>query len=144
MVASRYNNNPPIVGFIRNFGLKKGAIASSISHDSHNIIAVGVSDDDILRVVNSVIETKGGIAAGDADEIVSLDLEIAGLMSKHPVENVAHEYHLVDQKAKDLGCKLKAPFMTLSFMTLLVIPELKISDQCLFDVNNYKPTSLFV
>jgi adenine deaminase len=143
VIINRYKKSSPSIGFVKNFGLKKGAIASSISHDSHNIIAVGTSDDDIIRIVNKVIENKGGIAAGDENELKFLVLEIAGLMTRSNAETVAKKYSEVNKKAKELGSKLTAPFMTLSFMTLLVIPEIKIYDKGLFDVRSFKPTSLF-
>ncbi|GAB4282908.1 MAG: adenine deaminase [Marinilabiliales bacterium] len=138
VVASRYDNSKPAVGFVKNFGLKKGAIASSIAHDSHNIIAVGTSDEMIIKAINEIINMKGGITACDENEKLSLQLEIAGLMTNSSVENVAEIYKKIENKAKSMGSELHAPFMTLSFMSLLVIPELKLSDKGLFDVTKFK------
>jgi adenine deaminase len=145
VVMNRYRDEKPAIGFVRNFGLKKGAIASSIAHDSHNIICVGCSDEDMAVVVNEVINNRGGVAAGSRDEgVVSLQLDIAGLMSGEEAHIVASKYHKVDQEAKRLGAKIKAPFMTLSFMSLVVIPEIKICDKGLFDGNRFEFISLFV
>ncbi len=144
VVLNRYTNSPPAVGFVHNFGLKSGAVASTVAHDSHNIIAVGTSDDAICQAVNSLIDVKGGITLNDGNDNFSLPLPVAGLMSTEPVVSVAEKYKLLDTKAKSLGSKLEAPFMTLSFMALLVIPELKISDKGLFDGNKFEFVSLFV
>ena len=144
VVLNRYTNSPPAVGFVHNFGLKSGAVASTVAHDSHNIIAVGTSDDFICQAVNSLIDVKGGITLNDGNDNFSLPLPVAGLMSTEPVVSVAEKYKLLDTKAKSLGSKLEAPFMTLSFMALLVIPELKISDKGLFDGNKFEFVSLFV
>jgi len=143
-VINRYQDSKPQVGFIKNFNLKKGAIAGSIAHDSHNIIAIGVSDEDIVAAVNAIIENKGGIAAVDDNGLKALKLNVAGLMSLDEVSEVAKKYQEVHQMAKELGSKLTAPFMTMAFMALLVIPELKIGDQGLFDVSKFEFTSLFV
>jgi len=144
IVLNRYNkNSKPAVGFIKGFGLKKGAIASSIAHDSHNIIAMGTSDKEIILVVNRLIELKGGIVLSDEAGIFDLQLNIGGIMSNKSGIEVAEKYKFLNSKIKDLGCELKAPFMTLSFMALLVIPELKIGDKGLFDVLQFKPVSLF-
>ncbi len=142
--VSRYGNTKPTVAFIKNFGLKRGAIASSIAHDSHNIIAVGVDDESILKAVNSIIRAKGGISVCDGEEIIQLDLPVAGLMSDQKAEVVARKYTELNEKAKELGCNLDAPFMTLSFMALLVIPELKLSDKGLFDAQKFAFTDVFV
>lgn len=144
VVLNRYKPANPIVGLVKNFGLKKGAIAGSIAHDSHNIIAVGVNDDDIVKAINKVIEMRGGITAVNSDEIYSLALPVAGLMTDEDGESVAEKYKTINQKPKEWGSKLHAPFMTLSFMALLVIPELKIGDKGLFDGKEFKLTSLFV
>lgn len=141
-VVNRYVDAPPAVAFIKNFGFKKGAIASSVAHDSHNIIAVGVSDEAIGKAVNCLIENKGGIAVVD-DQVDFLSLPIGGLMSDQDGYQVAEAYERLDGLAKTLGCTLKAPFMTLSFMALLVIPTLKISDKGLFDGKSFTFTSLF-
>jgi len=142
-VVNRYQDAPPSVGFIRNFGLKKGAIASSVAHDSHNILAVGVEDMDISRAVNLIIESQGGISAVCEDEEKLLPLPVAGIMSDLSYEEAAGRYRELDVFAKQLGSRLAAPFMTLSFMALLVIPELKISDRGLFDAKRFEFTDLF-
>lgn len=142
-VVNRYANTPPSVAFIKNFGLKKGAIASSVAHDSHNIIAVGASDEELCQAVNSVISHQGGIAVINQDKEECLPLPIAGLMSDLEGYIVAEKYKSLDKKAKALGCHLRAPFMTLSFMALLVIPRLKLSDLGLFDQKPFAFTDLF-
>jgi len=141
-VVNRYKSVPPAIGFIKRFGLKKGAIAASVAHDSHNIVAVGVSDKDICRAVNSVIESKGGLSVVYDDVQETLPLPVAGLMSNEDGFEVAEQYRKMDRLAKELGSELKAPFMTLSFMTLLVIPKLKISDKGLFDGDAFEFISL--
>ncbi len=132
-VVNRYNDAPPAVAFIKNFGLQKGAIASCVAHDSHNIIAVGVDDEAICHVVNQIIAHKGGVGAFDGNSDALLPLPIAGIMSELDAPEVAARYTEVDRMAKNMGCKLRSPFMTLSFMALLVIPSLKLSDKGLFD-----------
>jgi len=135
-VVNRYQNAPVKSAFIKNFGLKKGAIASSVAHDSHNIIVVGVDDESMCKAVNLIIDCKGGISVADASSSASdklLPLPVAGLMSNENGYKVAEKYTAIDLAAKELGSKLTAPFMTLSFMALLVIPKLKISDKGLFD-----------
>jgi len=134
VVVNRYENKPPSIAFIKNFGLKRGAIASSVGHDSHNIIAVGVDDYAICRAINLLIEAKGGVSVVDRDKKMEaiLPLPIAGLMSAEDGYKVAELYSAIDKKAKDLGSTLRSPFMTLSFMALLVIPDLKLSDKGLF------------
>jgi adenine deaminase len=144
VVVNRYKPCKPVVGLIKNFGLKTGAIAGSIAHDSHNIIAVGVSDDDIVNAINKVIEMQGGIVAENGDEVHSLALPVAGLMTNEAGEIVAEKYKLINQKPKEWGSKLHAPFMTLSFMALLVIPKLKIGDKGMFDGEKFELTDLFV
>jgi len=143
-VLSRYADEPVQIGFIKNIGLKKGAIASSIAHDSHNIIAVGATDEDIVAVVNRLVENKGGIAVGTSKKLFDLPLEVAGLMSTQTGEEVAARYQLLNAEAKKLGSTLKSPFMTLAFISLLVIPELKLGDKGLFDVTKFEFTDLFV
>jgi adenine deaminase len=144
-VVNRYAPNiKPAVAFIKNFGLKSGAIASSVGHDSHNITAVGTSDEALCRAVNAIIEAKGGIAVATDTEILLLALPIAGIMSDKDGETVATAYTNLDKAAKQLGSTLKAPFMTLSFMALLVIPELKLSDKGLFDGKKFVFTDLFL
>ncbi len=143
VVVNRYKNSPVAKAFVKNFGLKHGAIASSVAHDSHNIIAVGVNDESICRAVNLVIKEKGGISLtpalskGEGEELV-LPLPVAGLMSNEDGYKVAGLYTAIDKAAKDLGSKLSAPFMTLSFMALLVIPHLKLSDLGLFDEDKFE------
>lgn len=142
-VVNRYQNVAPAIGFIKNFGLKKGAIATSVAHDSHNVVTVGVSDQDICKAVNRVIENRGGLAVVCDDFQETLALPIAGLMSNEDGFKVAQAYSNLDRHAKELGSKLKAPFMTLSFMALLVIPKLKLSDKGLFDGEKFEFVSLF-
>lgn len=136
-VINRYKNEKPAVAFIKNFGLKKGAIASSVAHDSHNIIAVGTTDKELCDAVNLIIKNKGGICVVSQNESEILPLPIAGLMSDKPFLFVAEKYIELDALAKEFGSKLTAPFMTLSFMALLVIPEIKISDKGIFDSANF-------
>lgn len=132
-VVNRYSNVPVATAFIKNFGLKRGAIASSVAHDSHNIIAVGVSDEAICEAVNILIDHKGGLSATDGVHTEVLPLPIAGLMSNESAEIVAEKYTALVNMARDLGSTLTSPFMSLSFMALLVIPSLKLSDKGLFD-----------
>ena len=141
-VVNRYKNEKPAVAFIKNFGLKEGAIASSVAHDSHNIIAVGASDEMICKAVNKIIESKGGICAVTNSKENILPLPVAGIMSDQDGETVAKHYSELDKMAKDMGSKLTSPFMTLSFMALLVIPSLKLSDKGLFDGNEFKFTTI--
>jgi len=143
VVKDRYRNLPAAVGFIKGFGLKSGAFASSVAHDSHNIISVGTTDYDIVNAVNEVIKMKGGLAVADGNYKSSLSLPVAGIMSDQPVEEVASAYEQLSEKVRSCGCKMSAPFMTLSFMALLVIPELKLSDQGLFSVREFKIVPLF-
>ncbi|MGB1103161.1 MAG: adenine deaminase C-terminal domain-containing protein, partial [Crocinitomicaceae bacterium] len=141
-VVNRYQDQSPAMAFIKNVGLKEGAIASSVGHDSHNIIAVGVSDEMICKAVNAVIEAKGGIAAVNEHQSEVLPLPVAGIMSDLDAETTGKAYEQLDQIAKDMGATLKAPYMTLSFMALLVIPALKLSDKGLFDGSSFKFTPL--
>lgn len=143
VVVNRYKPTRPAVGFIKGFGLKHGALASSVAHDSHNIVCVGVTDNDILHAVNLLIEHTGGVAAYCSTEMVAVPLPVAGLMSNEDGYLVAQAYQNANALAKRLGSKLYAPFMTLAFMALLVIPELKISDKGLFDVTQFSFTSNF-
>lgn len=144
VVVNRYNDAPPSVAFVKNFGLKEGAMASSVAHDSHNIIATGVSDADIVAAINLLIDHKGGVSAVNAGFNGILPLPVAGLMSIEDGYTVAEKYELLDKKIKTWGCTLQSPYMTLSFLALLVIPELKLSDKGLFDGNEFKFTSLFM
>lgn len=143
VVVNRYKPTRPAVGFIKGFGLKRGALASSVAHDSHNIVCVGVTDNDILHAVNLLIEHTGGVASYCSTEMVAVPLPVAGLMSNEDGYLVAQAYQNANALAKRLGSKLYAPFMTLAFMALLVIPELKISDKGLFDVTQFSFTSNF-
>ncbi len=138
-VINRYRPAAPAIAFISGFGFKCGAIASSVGHDSHNILAVGVDDESIVAAVNGIIENRGGIAAVVGKELHVLPLPIAGIISDRDGTWVANQYRRIDQFAKQrLGSTLSAPFMTLSFMALLVIPKLKLSDQGLFDGETFQ------
>ena len=143
-VVNRYKNAEPSIAFIKNFGLKEGAIASSVGHDSHNIIAVGVSDEAICKAVNLLIENRGGVCAVSNREEKVVPLPVAGIMSDKPALEIGKSYAELDEMAKQMGSKLRAPYMSLSFMALLVIPSLKLSDKGLFDGNSFKFTSLEV
>jgi adenine deaminase len=141
-VVNRYKNQKPAIAFIKNFGLKEGAIASSVGHDSHNIIAVGISDEAICKAVNLLIENKGGICAVSNSEEKIVPLPVAGIMSDKDGKTIGKQYAELDKMAKHLGSTLHAPYMTLSFMALLVIPSLKLSDKGLFNGTDFKFTSL--
>jgi adenine deaminase len=142
-VVNRYSDAPPAVAFIKNFGLREGAIASSVGHDSHNIIAVGVDDESITQAVNLLVDVKGGLSAVSRHEEKVLPLEVAGLMSTEEGQKVARNYTSIDLMAKDMGSTLHSPFMTLSFMALLVIPDLKLSDKGLFNGLRFEFVDLF-
>jgi adenine deaminase len=144
VVKDRYKDSPPAVGFIRGFALKRGAFASSIAHDSHNIIAVGTTDGDIVNSINEIVKLKGGLAVSDGDSIRSIALNIGGIMTSRSCEEIAHDYEGLNELVGSMGCLMKSPFMTLSFMALLVIPDLKIGDRGLFDVKKFEPVPLFV
>jgi len=145
VVLNRYVENAvPAIAFVKNFGLTFGAIASSISHDSHNIIAVGASDSDIVSAINEVIANKGGIAAAHNDKVTVLKLEIAGLMTQVSAVRVAEQLMVLNNLAKNYGSKLNSPFMSLSFLSLIVIPHIKLSDRGLFNVDTFSFTDLFV
>ena len=144
VVKERYHNSPPAAGFIKGFGLKGGAFASSVSHDSHNIIAVGTNDRDITIAVNEIVNHKGGLAVSSCEKVISLPLNIGGIMTTQSCEEVADEYNTLNKMVNSLGCTMTAPFMTLSFMALLVIPDLKIGDRGLFDVRKFENVSLFL
>ena len=137
-VVNRYQDVKPSVAFIKNFGLKKGAIASSVAHDCHNIVVIGTSDEEICSAVNLIIENKGGVCAVNGSQKKNLALPVAGIMSGKNGWEAGKEYQEIDAMAKDLGCTLRAPFMTLSFMALLVIPDLKLSDKGLFSGEKFK------
>ena len=143
VVINRYNKkSKPVIGFINNFNIKNGAIASSIAHDSHNIIAVGSNDKDIHNAINKIIENKGGISVSSGEYLDSLELEIGGLMTNKDIYTTSKKYTELDNKTKEIGSKLNSPFMTLSFMALLVIPKLKIGDKGLFDGEKFELTTL--
>ena len=141
-VVNRYENDAPAIAFIKNFGIKEGAIASSVGHDSHNIIAIGVSDEAICKAVNLIIENRGGVCAVNASEEKIVSLPVAGIMSDKSAEEIGKAYAALDTMAKQMGSTLRAPYMSLSFMALLVIPSLKLSDKGLFDGTKFKFTSL--
>jgi adenine deaminase len=143
-VVNRYQNTKPAIAFIKNFGLKKGAIASSVAHDCHNIVVVGTSDEEICNAVNLIIENRGGVCAVNGSENKMLPLPVAGIMSDKNGWETGKLYQEIDAKAKELGSNLKAPFMTLSFMALLVIPDLKLSDKGLFSGNTFSFVDLEV
>ncbi len=144
VALNRYSpDSTPSVAFISGFGLKKGAIASTVAHDSHNILAVGTNDRDLSRAINLLVENRGGIALANGDKESILPLPVAGIMTHEDGHQTAMLYQKLDAEAKALGSSLSAPFMTLSFMALLVIPELKLSDKGLFDGKTFKITSLF-
>lgn len=144
VVLNRYQAAPPVVAFVRGFGLKKGAMASTIAHDSHNIIAVGVADQDIQAALALLVKQQGGIVYVAGDQQQALSLPIAGLMASGSCEEVAASYQQLEQAVRQNGCHLKAPFMNLSFLALPVIPSLKITDKGLFDVESFSFTDLFI
>jgi adenine deaminase len=137
VVVNRYHTAPIAKCFIKSFGFKKGAIASSVAHDSHNIVAIGTTDESLCKAINLVIKESGGISCVDGENSLVLGLPVAGLMSADDGYAVAKSYTEIDAMAKSLGSKLQAPFMTLSFMALLVIPHLKLSDKGLFDGDQF-------
>ncbi|HLF51103.1 adenine deaminase [Flavobacterium sp.] len=141
-VVNRYQNTKPAIAFIKNFGLKKGAIASSVAHDCHNIVVVGTSDEEICKAVNLIIANKGGICAVSGSEKKAIALPVAGIMSHKNGWEIGALYEEIDAMAKEFGSTLKAPFMTLSFMALLVIPDLKLSDKGLFSGNTFSFVNL--
>jgi adenine deaminase len=143
-VVNRYQDTKPAIAFIKNFGLKKGAIASSVAHDCHNIVVVGTSDTEICNAVNLIIENRGGVCAVNGSENKMLTLPVAGIMSDKNGWETGNLYQEIDAMAKHLGSNLKAPFMTLSFMALLVIPDLKLSDKGLFSGNTFSFVDLEV
>ncbi|MCX6298586.1 MAG: adenine deaminase [Bacteroidetes bacterium] len=137
VVVNRYHTAPIAKCFIKNFGFKNGAIASSVAHDSHNIVAIGTTDESLCKAINLVIKESGGISCVDGEKSLVLGLPVAGLMSANDGYAVAKYYTEIDAMAKSLGSNLQAPFMTLSFMALLVIPHLKLSDKGLFDGDQF-------
>jgi len=142
-VVNRYHDAPVALAFIKNIGLKTGAIASCVAHDCHNIVVTGTNDSDMCKAVNAIIRAKGGISLAAGTEEMVLELPIAGIMTGLPAEEVAASYIKLDQRAKHLGSTLKAPYMSLSFMALLVIPELKLSDKGLFNGKSFEFTDVF-
>jgi adenine deaminase len=144
VVVNRYSSGIPASAFIKNFNLKEGAIASSVAHDSHNIICVGVDDVSIARAVNLIVKHKGGVSAVMATSELAIALPVAGIMSDEDGYIVAQRYKAIDTLAKTMGSNLKAPFMTLSFMALLVIPSLKLSDRGLFNGDQFEFTEVFL
>lgn len=143
VVVNRYASAPPAVAFVRGFGFQRGAIAGSVAHDSHNIIAVGVSDEDLCTAINAVITEQGGLSVASGSHVDVLPLPIAGLMSLHDCATVARQYEHLEAAAITNGSTLRSPFMTLSFMALLVIPSLKLSDRGLFDGEKFEFVPLF-
>jgi adenine deaminase len=143
VVVNRYFDAPPAVSFITNVGLKKGAIASCVAHDSHNIIAVGTNDKDICEAINLIVKEQGGVSLADGIEKQVVSLPVAGIMSHLDGYKVAESYENIDIASKKLGATLSSPYMTLSFCALLVIPELKLSDKGLFDGKNFCFTSFY-
>ncbi|MCX8479300.1 MAG: adenine deaminase [Chitinophagales bacterium] len=141
---NRYSHSKAAIAYIKNFGLQAGAIGSTVAHDSHNIIVVGVDDASILASINQLMESQGGVNVVSNGDVYALPLPLAGLMSTEPAEIVATQYAKLDLLAKELGSKLDAPFMTLSFMALLVIPHLKLSDKGLFDGDSFNFTNLII
>lgn len=142
VVKNRYKDAQPAIAFIKGFNLKNGAIASSVAHDSHNIIAVGTSDELIVKAINQIVSCKGGIATVSSEETNILPLPVGGIMTTEDGYKVASLYTELDKQAKKMGSTLQSPFMTLSFMALLVIPELKLSDRGLFDGNKFEFTEI--
>ncbi len=143
VVINRYTQAPPSIGFIKNFGFQRGAIASSVGHDSHNVLAVGVDDESIARAINLIIKEKGGVSAVDEADEAIIPLPVAGIMSDRDGYEIAKQYKSIDAMAKRMGSKLGSPYMTLSFMGLLVIPNLKLSDKGLFDGSRFEFTDVF-
>lgn len=143
VVINRYTPSKPAIGFIRGLGLKNGAMASTVAHDSHNIVAAGANDRDLVLAINQVVESKGGIVFATQDKVHHLPLPVAGIMSTKDGKTLARQYELINAEAISNGASVTAPFMTLSFMALLVIPELKLSDKGLFDGNTFSFIPLF-
>ena len=144
VVYNRYESAKPSVAFVTGFGMKSGAIASSVAHDSHNIVAVGTNDADLVAAINRIVQQQGGLSLSRDGITDVLPLPVAGLMSTGSCQEVGERYGVLDRKVKSMGTTLRAPYMTLSFMALLVIPSLKISDKGLFDVDKFDFVPLFV
>ena len=143
-VVNRYEKKKIALGFIKNFGLKKGAIASSVAHDSHNIVVVGCSDEEMANAANMIINAKGGLVAWCHEKNICIPLPVAGLMTNADGHKIAADYQALVSLSKEFGSTLSDPFMTLGFMSLLVIPKLKLSDKGLFDCEKFELTTLFV
>lgn len=142
-VINRYEKKKIALGFIKNFGLKKGAIASSVAHDSHNIVVIGCSDEEMTNASNMIINTKGGLVAWSHDDNICIPLPVAGLMTNIDGHKIAADYQALVSLSKEFGSTLNDPFMTMGFMSLLVIPKLKLSDKGLFDCEKFELTTLF-
>jgi adenine deaminase len=142
-VINRYEKKKIALGFIKNFGLKKGAIASSVAHDSHNIVVIGCSDEEMANAANMIINTKGGLVAWSSDNNICIPLPVAGLMTNIDGHKIAADYKALVSLSKEFGSTLNDPFMTMGFMSLLVIPKLKLSDKGLFDCEKFEFTTLF-
>ena len=143
VVYDRYNGGKPQVAYIKGFNIRRGAIASTIAHDCHNIIAVGCSDEEIATAINRLVQERGGLAACDGSKVECLPLPVAGLMGLYSPEETAGMHSKIRTMAREMGCSISAPFMTLAFMALPVIPELKLTDKGLFDGNKFEFTSLW-
>ncbi len=144
VVVNRYEKATPAIAFVSGFGIKSGAFASSVAHDSHNVVAVGTNDADLTSAINAVIEAKGGLSVSNHGQTDVLRLPVAGLMSTESCQTVASHYCELNERLSQAGSTLRSPFMTLSFMALLVIPSLKLSDKGLFDGERFEFTPLFV
>ena len=142
-VVNRYEKKKIALGFIKNFGLKKGAIASSVAHDSHNIVVVGCSDEEMANAANMIINAKGGLVAWCHEKNICIPLPVAGLMTNADGHKIAADYQALVSLSKEFGSTLSDPFMTMGFMSLLVIPKLKLSDKGLFDCEKFELTTLF-
>ncbi|MDG5799366.1 adenine deaminase [Marinilabiliaceae bacterium ANBcel2] len=143
VVYNRYSHSTPSIGFVKNIGLKDGAIGGTVAHDSHNIVVAGTDDQYIVELINNIVDNKGGIGIKCSEGLKILPLPVAGLMSLESVNEVALLYTEIDSLAKKSGSQLSAPFMTLSFLSLLVIPSLKLSDKGLFCSDNFQFESIF-
>ena len=144
VVVNRYQKAPLSIGFIKGTGLKRGAVAQSITHDSHNIIAIGCTDEELATAINEVIVRQGGITVVNGTETTTLSLPIAGLLSPLPLDEIDATYRILESKMQDLGSTLSSLQMTLAFMSLLVIPSLKLGDKGLFNGDKFSFTTLFV
>ena len=142
-VINRYEKKKMSLGFIKNFGLKKGSIASSVAHDSHNIVVIGCSDEEMANAANMIVNTKGGLVAWSQDNSICIPLPVAGLMTNADGHKIAADYQALVTLSKEFGSTLNDPFMTMGFMSLLVIPKLKLSDKGLFDCEKFELTTLF-